>query len=173
MSELEDVPPGVDLPRGEADVALAARQLRAAPPSPRAVEIADRVLQRALAAPRRAVLVRAAPPHEHLRVSSVAITAVLQERIDAELVGAAVRRVLLDVTRDERLAGVTIDLVVQYGTSVCEVGDLARVLAEAALADVLGEAWAVGGGTVVVSHAHVSDVTVGDPHLVDPADERG
>lgn len=171
MSELEEVPDGVDLSRGEADLAAAARQLQAVPPSPRAVEVADRVLRRALAAPRRSVLIRAHAPLDHLRVASVAIIAILRQHLDAALVGAAVRQVVLDADRDGRLDAVTIDLVVQYGTVIADLGEQARALAQEALADVLGRPAAGSEVPVTISHAHVSDVTVGDPHLVDPTDE--
>ncbi len=173
MSELEEVPDGVDLSRGEADLSAAARQLRSVPASPRAVEIADRVLQRALAAPRRSVLVRAHPPLDHLRVSSIAIIAIVRQRLDAVLQGAAVRRVVLDTDRHGQLHAVTVDLVVQYGTVIADVGEQARALAQGALADTLGEPAPGSEVPVTISHAHVSDVTVGDPHLVDPADEVG
>ncbi len=173
MSELEEVPADVDLSRGEAGLAAAARQLRAAPASPRAVEIADRVLRRALAAPRRSVLIRAHAPLDHLRVASVAITAILRQSLDEVLVGAAVRRVVLDADRDGHLEAVTIDLVVQYGTVIADIGDQARALAQQVLADVLGQPAPGSEVPVTISHAHVSDVTIGDPHLVDPADEVG
>ncbi|WP_229052031.1 hypothetical protein [Aeromicrobium sp. Leaf350] len=172
MSELEEVPDGVDLPRGEADLAAAARQLRAVPAGPRAVEVANRVLQRALAAPRRSVMIRAAAPHEHLRVSSIAVTAIVRERLDEALVDAAVRHVVLDVDRDGLLSSVTVDLVVRYGTVVADVGEQARALARQALDETLGRPEPGGEVPIAIGHAHVSDVTVGDPHLVDPADER-
>ena len=171
MSELEEVPDGVDLSRGEADLSAAARQLRAVPASSRAVEIADRVLQRALAAPRRSVLVRAHAPLDHLRVSSIAIIAIVRQRLDEVLAGAAVRRVVLDVDRGGQLNAVTVDLVVQYGTVIADVGEQARALAQEVLADTLGQPVPGSEVPVTISHAHVSDVTVGDPHLVEPADE--
>ncbi|GAA1749655.1 hypothetical protein [Aeromicrobium alkaliterrae] len=171
MSELEEVPEGLDLSHGEAELAAAARQLRAVPASPRVVEIADRVLQRALAAPRRSVMIRAHAPLDHLRVSSIAITAIVRERLDESLVGAAVRGVVLDVDRDGRLEAVTVNLVVQYGVVIADVGEQARDLARTVLEDVLGRPTAGSEVPVTIGHAHVSDVTIGDPHAVDPADE--
>jgi hypothetical protein len=171
MSEFEEVPDGVDLRRGEADLAAATRQLRAVPPPAASVEIADRVLTRALAAPRRSVMVRAVPPHDHLRVSSNVIATVLRARLDADLRGAAVRRVLLDVDTDEHLTAVTVDLVVRYGTAIADLGAEVRALSRTVLDDTLGPATPGGEVPVSVTHAHVSDVTVGDPQLVDPADE--
>ena len=131
------------------------------------------MLRRALAAPRRSVLIRAHAPLDHLRVASVAITAILRQSLDEVLVGAAVRRVVLDADRDGHLEAVTIDLVVQYGTVIADIGDQARALAQQVLADVLGQPAPGSEVPVTISHAHVSDVTIGDPHLVDPADEVG
>ncbi|GAA1923773.1 hypothetical protein [Nocardioides hwasunensis] len=182
MSGLEPVPDGVELARGEAGLAAATRQLRDVQ-HPRVVEIADRVLTRALAAPRRSLLMRAHAPHDYLRVSTLAVTAVLREHLDLHLQGAAVGRILFDIDRDEQLLALTIELYVQYGTVILETGDRARELAREALASLLGEpvplpAPGTGSSTspssgveLVVSHVHVSDVTVGDPHVVDPADE--
>jgi hypothetical protein len=172
MRNLEPVPEGVQLDRGEADLDVAAAQLRALP-VPRVVEIADRVLERTLAAPRRAQLVRARPPHDHLEVSTLALTTLLRARLDESLVDAAVGRVLLDVSRDGRLEALTVELVVRYGTDVLVTADAARVLAREVLSGALGHAERSEDETVIeLSHVHVSDVTVGDPHVVDPADER-
>lgn len=171
-ADLEPVPEGVRLDRGEADLDAAAALLRARP-VPRAVEIADRVLERALAAPRRSELVNARPPHGDLRVSTLALTALLREDLDSHLEGAAVGRVLMDVTRDGDLVGLTIELVVQYGTDVLARADEARARVRRVLDSALGPALAATDQLVVeLSHVHVSDVTRGDPHLVDPADER-
>lgn len=170
MSDLDPVPEGVQLSRGEADLVAAVHQLRAVP-QPRAVEIADRVLSRTLAAPRRSMLVRARPPRDYLRVSTLAITAVLREDLDTRLDGAAVGRIVLDVNRDEELTALTIELYVQYGTVILTTADRARLLAGRALAGLLGDPAPTDEIVVTLSHVHVSDVTAGDPHLVDPIDE--
>ena len=50
--------------------------------------------------------------------------------------------------------------------------DRARELARAALEELLGPEPGTAPATeVVVGHVHVSDVTVGDPRLVDPGEE--
>lgn len=152
--------PGADALRS------ATAQLRVAPLA-RAVEIADGVLRRALAAPRRAELVRS-PVDPALQVSTVAITAVLRADVDAALSGAAVHRVLLDVGDDGTLEALTLDLLVQHGTSIPAVADQARAVASASLVGLLGRA----PDRVTVQHVHVSDVTIGDPHVVDPEDEQ-
>ena len=148
---------------------LATAQLRARP-LPRAVEIADAVLQRSLATPRPSVLVRGRPPYDFVRVSSTAITAVVRERIDARLAGAAVGRILLDVDRDQNLVAMTVELIVQFGADILALADQSRTHAGEALTGLLGPDTA-DVVPVAVKHVHVSDVTVGDPHLVDPGDE--
>jgi len=164
--------PDPDLsPAMAASLAAATAQLRDRP-LPRAVEIADAVLRRSLAAPRPAVLVRGRGDLSFLRVSSTVVTALVQERLDSGLSGAAVSRVLLDVDRDEHLRAVTIELFVRFGTDILAQADLARVLAQGVLTDVLGpEAPGAPTTDVLVGHVHVSDVTVGDPRLVDPGEE--
>lgn len=148
---------------------LATEQLRARP-LPRSVEIADAVLRRSLATPRPSVLVRGRPPYDFVRVSSVAITAVVRERIDARLVGAAVGRILLDVDREQDLVALTVELFAQFGTDILALADESRTHVRDALAGLLGPETA-DEVPVAVNHVHVSDVTVGDPHLVDPGDE--
>lgn len=168
MTGMEAVPDGIDLAQGEAALALAAAQLRTLPPPTRVVAVADRVLERALAAPRRAVLVDT--DHDDLRVSSVAIVALLREALDTGLTDAAVRRVTLDVGPDAVLAGVRVELVVRYLSSVPDIADRATALTLATLTDVLGDSPAPGAADLV-PHVHVGDVTLGDPRLVDPIDE--
>ncbi len=138
-------------------------------PLPRVVEVGDAILRRTLAAPRRSVLVRARAPHSFVQVSSTAIITVLRERIDAGLVTGAVGRIGLDVSREGTLDQLTVELFVQYGEDILVLADEARALALSSLAGLLGpDGPAVH---VTVSHVHVSDVTVGDPHLVDPGEE--
>ena len=153
----------------EATLDLATEQLRARP-LPRAVEIADAVLRRSLATPRPSVLVRGRPPYTYLRVSSAAITSVVRERIDARLTGAAVSRILLDVDREQNLVALTVELLVQFGTDILALADETREHVREGLTGLLGPETAAVV-PVAVNHVHVSDVTVGDPHLVDPGDE--
>jgi hypothetical protein len=166
MSESDGIPV-----RGASDLELAAAQLRDRP-LPDVVAIADRVLEHALAAPRMSELVRAQPPHERLRVSTVALVALLRDRIDEGLEHAAVRRAVCEVSRDARLEQLTVELIVRYGHDIRELAERARVLAREVLGETLGIP-AEGGPVIVVQHVHVGDVTVADPHLVDPADEEG
>lgn len=170
MTEPPSIPEDVDLARGEAALEAATAQLRDAAPTARTVEVADRILDRALSAPRRAVLVRT--DDDLLQVSSTAITALLHHALDDALRGAAVRRVGLDVDRDGRLAAATIDLVVQYGTVVADVAEQARTHVHRTLAAVLGPDLTSGGRSVTVGNVHVGDVTRGDPRVVDPLDEH-
>lgn len=156
-------------PALEQSLDLATEQLRDRP-LPRSVEIADAVLRRSLATPRPSVLVRGRPPYAFVRVSSTAITAVVRERIDARLAGAAVGRILLDVDREQNLVAMTVELFVQFGVDILALADQSRTHAVEALTGLLGPETA-DVVPVAVNHVHVSDVTVGDPHLVDPGDE--
>ena len=151
---------------------LAVAQLRDRP-VPRSVEIADAVLRRSLATPRRAELVRARGDRDWLRVSTLVLVATVRQHVDDHLEGGAVGRVVLDVDREGRLRALTVDLLVQYGHDILALGDRTRHLAAEAVALALGPP-ATGEDlvTLTVSHVHVSDVTVGDPHLVDPLDEQ-
>ena len=134
------------------------------------------MLTRALAAPRRSHLIRANPPFDYLRVSTVAVSAVLRDELDRHLVRAAVGRILFDIDRDEQLLSLTIELYVQYGVVILTTADQARALAPGrALAGLLGDHASpgpLGEVGVTINHIHVSDVTLGDPHVVDPSDER-
>ena len=104
------------------------------------------MLRRTLATPRRSVLVRARAPHDYLRVSSTAITAVLRERIDTGLASAAVGRIVLDVARDEALEALTVELFVQYGADILALADRTRSLANEALVDLIGPGGSRLGG---------------------------
>jgi hypothetical protein len=156
--EVDDLP-GSDVLR-RATAALRAVPLR------RAVEIADEVLRRTLAAPRRAELVRSRVDPS-IQVSTIAIAAVLRADLDAALPDAAVQRVLPEVDDDGHLATLTLDLLVRYPEAVPEVADVAREVAAASLAGMIG----ASAVPVSVTHVHVSDITLGDPHVVDPGDE--
>lgn len=136
---------------------------------PRAVEIADDVLRNAMSAHRGSLPVRANAPYDYVRVSDQVIIATLRRRIDAELRDATMGRAFLLVGRDGWLQELTIELFVRYGEVLLDVADQARVTADLVLTDLLGPT--ATPVPVVVSHVHVSDVTIGDPHLVDPGDE--
>jgi hypothetical protein len=167
MSELEEVPEGVDLARGEADLAAAVEQLRTQPPSERAHETAGRVLRAAMSAPRRAVVLDTA--HDGLQVSSVAVVALLRDALARALVDSAVRRIRLDHD-GPTLTRVTVEVVVRYGSSVPDLAAFVGQAVRSVLLDALGPGPAPGAAGVV-DHVHVSDVTLGDPELVEPLDE--
>ncbi len=169
MSELEEVPEGVDLARGEADLAAAAEQLRGRPPSQRSQETAARVLRAALSAPRRAVVLDTA--HEGLQVTSVTVVALLRDALQRTLVDAAVRRIRLDHDGPV-LTRVTVEVVVRYGSSVPDLAAFVGRTVRTVLLDALG-AGPSPGAAGVVDHVHVADVTLGDPEQVEPLDEDG
>lgn len=160
---------GVSDERADA-MARATRQLRDHAQR-RAVEIADDVLQKALQASRHSLPVRAYPPHDQVHVSDQVLVSTLRQRIDDALDTAAVGAVYLRVTPGEVLQELTVELFVRYGEVLLEVADQARAIARAVLAQVLGPPAGTIGVEVVTTHVHISDVTVGDPHLTDPRDQ--
>lgn len=147
---------------------VASEQLRGRS-RPRAVEIADDVLRDVLRSSRRSLPVRVAAPHDHVRVSDQVVITLLRRDIDAALEDAAVGRIYLQVDRNETLRELTIELFVQYGQVLVNVADRARAIADVVLARLLAGAEVSIG--VVTSQVHISDITTGNPHLVDPADE--
>ena len=159
-----------DQPTGDAtgELAAATAQLRRQPAT-LPVEVADRVVRRALRERRPAGLVRSVDPDEHLRVSTTVLVALLRHRLDGGLDHAAVRRVRCETGRGETLESVTVELIVGYGHDVRVAAGRARVLVEEVLTGALGPA----DGTRPGAHVHVGEVTLGDPHLVEPSDEAG
>lgn len=159
---------------GARDLALASEQLRDRSRG-RAVEIADRVLLRALQARRRSYPVRGRGAHGFVFVSDKVVIATLRASIDERLDEAAVANVVLDITRDHELTGVAVELYARFGAVLVEAADQARVVAANALRDLLGvepDVVVQAGSVALSAHVHVRDVTHGDPHLVDPADEQ-
>lgn len=165
-----DLPEHVDLARGERALAAATGQLRDQPPGPRAAEVARQVLAQALAAPRRATTLETTDPLLH--VSTVALVALLRTALADAVADAAVRRIRLDVRGHDRLDAVHVELVARYGTSIPRAAEEARAVAARVVAETLGTGPAPGADPVA-HHVHVSDVTLGDPHLVEPLDEGG
>lgn len=135
----------------------------------RAVEIADDVLRNALRSSRHSMPVRIYPPHGHVLVSDQVIISVLRRDIDAALAGAAVGRIYLVVDRSQSLRELTVELFVQYGQVLLDLADRARTIADLVLAQLLSRSEVAVD--VVARHVHISDITTGDPHLVDPTDE--
>lgn len=168
MSDIHDDGPS---PVGELNLATATDQLRGGAADDTPSEVAGRIRRVARSAPRRSTLVRANPPHAYLRVSTLVITAALHERLAPLLDGdAAVRRVHTDVDRDHHLTSLVVDLVVRYGVSIATLGDRASRQVRDTLDEILG----LDPSTATdpeIGRVHVVDVTVGDPSLVDPADE--
>lgn len=136
----------------------------------RAVEVADAVLSTVLRASRRSLPVRVASSTDNLWVAERVITTLLRRAIDTALEGGAVGRIHLDVDREQQLRELTIELFVQYGQVLPELAVQARTVADATLSPMLTGSEPLVA--VVVSHVHVSAVTVADPHLVNPSDEQ-
>lgn len=135
----------------------------------RAVEIADEVLRAALRAPQRSLPIRANPPWDFVHVSDRVLINALRTSIDDHLAGAAVGRIHLDVERDEGLTSLTIELFVQFGLVLMEVGDHARHIAATVLDQTIGRPDLPV--RVTTTHVHISDVTAGDPHLMNPGED--
>ena len=113
-------------------VTQAAEQLRGRSRQ-RAVEIADDVLLRALRAPRRSLPVRALSQHDYVRISDQVIISTLRRDIDELVPDASVGTILLNVTRDQQLTAVTVELYVRYGTVLLDVADRARDVTDEAV----------------------------------------
>lgn len=163
MTEHEDIPVAGSRALDEATDAL-----RRAPTELTGVAAA-RIRDLARSTPRPALLLRAAPPREYLSVSTTALTSLLRQRIDQDLSHGAVGHVAFAASRDGRLEQVRIDLLVQYGHDARELAARTHAVAAAVVEELLGSAPPPAG--VDVRHVHVADVTLGDPHLVDPRDE--
>ncbi|MGJ9423063.1 hypothetical protein [Aeromicrobium sp. CF3.5] len=168
MSDIDEVPDGLDLARGEADLSVATAQLRATAPPLDATTAAGRIRRAAHAAPRRTQMVRAAEPRRHLLISTSVITAVLHDQLAPALLDAAVRRVVIDVDPLHDLQSLTVELVVRYGVPVADDAARAHHTIEATLDDLLGPGRTSGPQ---IGHVHIVDVTTADPRIVDPADE--
>lgn len=169
MSDIDEVPDGLDLARGEADLSVATAQLRATAAPQEASTAAARIRRAAHAAPRRTQMVRAAEPRRHLLVSTSVITAVLHDQLASTLLDAAVRRVVIEVDPLHDLQSLTVELVVRYGVPIADDAARARDTIEGTLDDLLGTGRTTGPE---IGRVHVVDVTTADPRLVDPADEQ-
>lgn len=155
-------------PRGDLDLATATEQLRARP-SAMPVEVADHVLERALATPRLAAYLRAGSAEEPFKISTVAVVALLRQRLEDGLPpGCAARRIVCRTTREEQLESVLVELIVQFGHDLRESAAITRDVVSAVLSETVGD---LDHDSVLLQHVHVSDVTVGDPRQVDPFDE--
>lgn len=135
----------------------------------RALAIAPDVLRHVLTQPRRSLPVRVRVPETYLHVSEQVIRTVITGRVQSNLGGVAVGRVVVRTTVDERVETITVELIGQYGRDLGADADAARAEVAGVLADLLGP----HDATVEVTHTHLhfSDITTTDPLLVDPADE--
>lgn len=155
--------------RSEAEIALAVEQLGESSRG-RAVEIADEVLLRTLRSSQRSLPIRAQASWSFVHISDRVLITALRAAIDSTLRGVAVGKVHLNVDRDETLTSLTIELFVQFGLVLVDVGDGARRICEQVLHDILAHDRVPV--RVTTTHVHISDVTAGDPLLVDPMDDR-
>ncbi len=172
-------PPDIDISRGsghrDAQAGGDAR-LRAATAElsrhrdDRWVQIADRVMTRALTATRRSQPVRASHPEAgasadgQLFVSEQVLIAHIRQAT-AGIPGAAPNRVSINTDATHRCTGVTIAITVHYPDPIIPIADQMRARVEDALGQILGTI-----PTVEISsmHVHVTDVTTSDPHTGRP-----
>lgn len=166
-STTTDVPEAGIPEAGARDLDAATVELRAQPTAMTRSRVSS-MLDRVWSTPRVAQLVRAADPASYLRISTVALVAVLRQRIDETLDHGAVQRIRLEASRDEELEGVAVQLVVQYGHDIRVLAARTLEVTEQVVAELLGRRLPA---EAITTHVHVADLTRGDPHLVDPLDE--
>ena len=151
--------PHEDTPE-DALLAEAAQSLRARV-DPRWVEISDRVLAKVLTATRRSHPVRAAARTGPVHVSEQVLIAYLRDAIDGQVPGSALANVHVEIEGRDTFAGVTIQVLVQYGRPILPIADRIHEIVAARLAELLGPL--APPVDVRATHVHVSDVTRGDP----------
>ncbi len=157
--------PGGPSSAGDKTALLAATASLRAHVDDRWVEVADRVLSRALTATRGSLPVLAQAPGGPVQVSEQVLVAYVRAAIaDVEHVAPSGIHVLTD--DGHRCVGVVIEVTVQYGQPVIPVADRIRDLTEAVLARVLGPV--APPVTVTAMHVHVADVSTTDPRTGRP-----
>lgn len=125
------------------------------------VEVADRVMNKALLATRRSLPVRAEAEHGPVNVSEQVLTTYIRAAI-ADIPAAAPTAIALTVDPDNRCTAVTIEITVQYNHPVLPIADKIRNHTETVLRELLGPV--IPTVTVRDMHVHVSDVTTTNPH---------
>ncbi len=147
-------------PRGAGDVMLADAGVALRDHvDDRWVEIADRVLARALTATRRSLPVRAHSDNGGLHFSEQVLVAMVRDAVSG-VVEAAVDQVQIETNDRDVYTGVTIQVVAEFGAPLLEVADEIRDLAAQRLEELLGPV--SPPVTVTTMHVHVDDVTKGD-----------
>jgi len=126
------------------------------------VEISDQIVATAMTARRRTRPVRAEGATGPVFVSDQVIVADLRAAIDDAVRGSAVAHVDPEVHQGERLAGVVIQLVAQYGVPLLPMADTVREIAQQRLAALLGPV--PTPVTVRTMRVHYRDVTIDDPN---------
>ncbi len=137
----------------------------------RALAISPDVLAHVMTRPRRSLPVRARSPHDRVHVSEQVLVVVLSRVVAEHAPGLAVARMIVTSTSDERLDRVVVELIAQYGTDLVAATVRAHQVITTALRELVGPADDGVEVTIVPTHLHVGDVTVGDPQLSDPDDE--
>ncbi len=133
---------------------------------PRWVEISDRLLTNALTATRRSHPVRAQSRGRPVHVSEQVLITYLRAAIDGAVPGSALARVSIEIDGRDTFAGVTIQLIAQFGVELLPVADRVRELARECLVELLGDV--TPAVDVHTMHVHYCDVVPGDPTTSDP-----
>lgn len=129
------------------------------------VEIAPRILERALMASRRSRPIRATAPSGPIQISEQVIVSYLQDALDGAVAGSAVAGISVQLAGRNSFDGVLIELLVQFGLPILPLADRVRAIA----ADVL-TTLGVDSAQIFIStaHVHVTDVTTDDPYTSNP-----
>ncbi|MEO7234784.1 MAG: hypothetical protein ABIW80_05365 [Lapillicoccus sp.] len=126
------------------------------------VEVSDQIVATALTARRRTRPLRAEGRSGPVYVSDQVVVSDLRATIDGAVRGSAVAQVDLEVRQDDRLAGVVVQLVAQYGVALVPMADRVRELTRRRLAELLGPVPLPV--TVRTMRVHFRDVTREDPN---------
>lgn len=154
-----------DEPRDDALLQEATSNLRQRA-DPRWVEISDRVLATALSATRRSHPVRAQANGRSVYISEQVLVAYLREAIDGAVPGSALAHVTIEVHGRHTFAGLTVQLIAQFGVELLPVADQVRELARSCLVELLGDVTPVVD--VRTMHVHYCDVVRGEPTTENP-----
>lgn len=131
------------------------------------VQVADRVMAKALVATRRSLPIRAHPAAADTKsvgkvfVSEEVATTHVRSAI-ADVAGSAPNRIRIHSDVDHRCTGVTIEVTIQYPEPIIPIADEIRDRTKQILAELFGPH--TPPVAIEAMHVHVSDVTTNDPH---------
>lgn len=127
------------------------------------VEVADEVLQAALAASRPSLPVRGEAEEGPFRLSEAALTTLLAHALEGNVPSCVVTRIIVHVSGADIFTGITLVLAAQFGTPLLQAADRARAIARDCLTDLLGPV--IPPVEVSAMHVHFNDVLTEDTTL--------